>query len=239
MPLRAGVLGATGMVGQRFVQALSGHPDFEVAALFASSASAGKKYQDAARWVVEYPLPAPIGEMPVRQATAGSVRASEVDVVFSGLPSDVAGPLEAELAAAGLPVFSNASAHRMDADVPLLIPEVNRGHLALARAAKAAGRGPMITNANCSSTGLVLGLKPLVDRFTVEDVVVSTYQAVSGAGTDGLKLLTQPFNVIPHIDKEEGKVEAETRKIFGRLDGGAVEPAPFSVLASCARVWVR
>ncbi len=239
MSIKAGIIGATGMVGQRFVQALDGHPGFTLEALFASSASAGRNYKDLDRWVIEYPLPAPVGEMPVAEATAAGVRAAGLDVVFSALPADVAHPLESKLSDAGIPVFSNASAHRMDKDVPLLIPEVNAPHLALARAVKEAGRGVIVTNANCSTTGLVMGLKPLVDRFTVEDVVVSTYQAVSGAGAAGLAMLTQPYNVIPHIDGEEAKMEAETKKIFGKVEDDRLDLARFSVVASCARVWVR
>lgn len=239
MPLRAGILGATGMVGQRFVQALHAHPDFEVAALFASAGSAGRTYSDLGKWILNFPLPAHVGEIVVEEATAEAVKAAGLDIVFSGLPADVAHPLESAISAAGTPVFSNASAHRMDADVPLLIPEVNAPHIELARPVKEAGRGVVVTNANCSTTGLVMGLKPVADRFTIEDVVVSTYQAVSGAGADGLKMLERPFNVIPHIAKEEAKMEAETRKIMGSFGGDRVEPARFGVLASCARVWVR
>jgi aspartate-semialdehyde dehydrogenase len=227
------------MVGQRFVQALSGHPDFRIEALFASPASSGKAYRDIGRWVIDFPMPDEVADRVVQEASPQAVAAARLDIVFSGLPSQVAGPLETAISAAGTPVFSNASSHRMDADVPLLIPEVNGPHLELARPVKASGRGIIVTNANCSTTGLVMGLKPLADRFTIEDVVVSTYQAVSGAGADGLKLLVQPFNVIPHIDKEEAKVEAETRRIMGSLKGARVEDAPFGVVASCARVWVR
>jgi aspartate-semialdehyde dehydrogenase len=164
---------------------------------------------------------------------------SGVSVVFSALPSAVAGIVESEIAEAGIPVFSNAAPHRMDADVPLLIPEVNAPHLALAKLQRERGRAPIVTNANCSTTGLVMGLKPLVERFKVRDVVVSTYQAVTGAGSGGLALLKEPFNVIPHIPKEEHKMETESRKILGTLSRGKVRPADFSVLASCARVWVR
>lgn len=239
MPLRAGILGATGMVGQRFIQALDGHPDFKVEALFASAGSAGRPYAELGKWLLNFPMPDAVGDIVVGEATADAVNAAHLDVVFSALPADVAHPLESAISAAGTPVFSNASAHRMDADVPLLIPEVNAPHLEVARPVKESGRGVVVTNANCSTTGLVMGLKPLADRFTIEDVVVSTYQAVSGAGADGLQLLKQPFNVIPHIAKEEAKMEEETRKILGTVEGGKVEPARFGVLASCARVWVR
>jgi aspartate-semialdehyde dehydrogenase len=227
------------MVGQRFIQALNGHPDYEVSALFASPASAGRPYKDLGKWLLSFRLPEAVGAIEVHPATAAAVEAAGLDIVFSALPSDVARPLETAISQAGTPVFSNASAHRMDPEVPLLIPEVNAEHIEVARPVKEAGRGVIVTNANCSTTGLVMGLKPLASRFTLEDVVVSTYQAVSGAGADGIRLLTQPFNVIPHIEKEEAKVEAETRRIMGTLEAGRVSDAPFGVVASCARVWVR
>jgi aspartate-semialdehyde dehydrogenase len=239
MPLKAAVLGATGMVGQRFIQFLDGHPQFTTHALFASKESAGRRYGKVGKWTIEAPLPDEVSVMEVEELTVESVRKSGADLVFSALPSAVAGPIETELVGAGIPVFTNAAPHRMDAEVPLLIPEVNAPHLALARKQVEEGRAPLIANANCSVTGLVMGLKPLANAWNIRDVVVSTYQAVTGAGNGGLELLKQPYNVIPYISKEEHKMETESRKIMGRVARAKVRPADFSVLASCARVWVR
>jgi aspartate-semialdehyde dehydrogenase len=227
------------MVGQRFVQFLDHHPQFKLDALFASPASAGREYGRIGKWSIETELPEAVADMEVEATTATAVVKSGVSLVFSALPSAVAGEVETDIAQAGVPVFSNAAPHRMDPQVPLLIPEVNAPHLALAKLQKEDGRAPIVTNANCSTTGLVMGLKPLQDRFKLRDVVVSTYQAVTGAGSGGLALLDQPFNVIPHIAKEEHKMETESRKILGSVSRGKVRPADFSVLASCARVWVR
>lgn len=239
MPLKVGLLGATGMVGQRFVQFLDGHPQFRLDGLFASENSAGKEYGKVGKWAIESPLPDDVAGMEIELTTAKAVVKSGVALVFSALPSAVAGQVETEISEAGVPVFSNAAPHRMDPDVPLLIPEVNAPHLALAKLQKEEGRAPIITNANCSTTGLVMGLKPLQEQFQIRDVVVSTYQAVTGAGSGGLALLKQPGNVIPYISKEEHKMETESRKIMGKISRGKIRPADFSVLASCARVWVR
>ena len=237
--MKAGLLGATGMVGQRFIQFLEGHPQFDLEALFASANSAKRAYGKIGKWTLPTPMPDYASDMVVEATSGKAVEASGVELVFSALPSAVAGDIESDIAARGIPVFSNAAAHRMDADVPLLIPEVNAPHIAMAKAQREAGRAPVVTNANCSTTGLVMGLKPLAQRFELRDVVVSTYQAVTGAGNAGLALLEQPFNVIPYIAKEEAKMEAEARKIMGTLSQGKVRPADFSVVASCARVWVR
>jgi aspartate-semialdehyde dehydrogenase len=237
--LKVGVLGATGMVGQRFIQFLDGHPQFELAALFASQNSAGKEYGKTGKWTIEAPLPEAFAGMEVENTTVGAIEKSGVGLVFSALPSAIALDLESAIAEAGVAVFTNAAPHRMDPDVPLLIPEVNAPHLALAKLQTEQGRAPIVANANCSTTGLVMGLKPLAERFRISDVVVSTYQAATGAGNAGLALLKQPLNVIPHIPNEEHKMETESRKIMGKVSRGKVRPADFSVLASCARVWVR
>jgi len=239
VPLKAGILGATGMVGQRFIQFLEGHPQFSLETLFASKNSAGKRYAKIGKWTIEAKLPDDAGDMVVEELTAANVEAAGLDLVFSALPSAIAGPIETELADAGTPVFTNAAPHRMDADVPLLIPEVNAPHLALAKIQMEDGRAPIVANSNCSTTGLVMGLKPLQDQFQIRDVVVSTYQAVTGAGNAGLALLKQPLNVIPYIEKEEKKMETESKKIMGKFARDKIRPADFSVVASCARVWVR
>ncbi|HWS53421.1 MAG TPA: aspartate-semialdehyde dehydrogenase [Pyrinomonadaceae bacterium] len=232
---RVGILGATGTVGQRFIQLLEGHPQFEVTALAASDRSRGKAYAEACAWR----LP---GEMP------GAARGLEVrppeppldcDIIFSSLPGGVAREAEEAFARAGYPVISNSSALRMDEDVPLLIPEVNHEHLALLDAQGAArgfGKGFVVTNPNCSTVMLAMALAPLHARFGVEAVVATTMQAISGAGYPGVASLDINDNVLPHIEGEEEKVETETQKILGRFDGGRVEPAPFAVSAQCHRV---
>lgn len=235
--LPVGVLGATGSVGQRFVALLEHHPWFEVVALCASDASAGKRYADAARWFQATAMP--------RAAAELVVRPSRVDpdlpwLLFSALDAGVAGPLEADLAAAGHLVVSNTKNHRMDVDVPLLVPEVNAGHLDLAAAQPGFARGgAILTNPNCSTIGLALALAPLHAAFGVEKVSVVTMQAVSGAGMPGVASLAILDNVIPFIGGEEPKMEAETRKILGRLvrpPDGRIDEAPIVVSATCTRV---
>ena len=228
--IRVGILGATGTVGQRFLRLLDGHPHFTVTALAASDRSEGKPYADACTWR----LP---GEPP-RSARRLVVQAPEppldCDVVFSSLPADVAGPLETRFAAAGYPVISNSSSHRMDETVPLLIPEVNAGHLVLLEARRDGGF--IVTNPNCSTVMLALALAPLAARFGVEAVAATTLQALSGAGYPGVASLDITDNVIPFIANEEEKIERETRKILGSVNGRGVAPAGFTVSAQCHRV---
>jgi aspartate-semialdehyde dehydrogenase len=242
------VLGATGSVGQRFVSLLADHPWFELVAVAASEASVGKPYREAARWFQATPIPPRIAELVVVPAEGPFDRCG-ARILFSALDASVAGPLEAALAAAGHLVVSNTKNHRMDPDVPLLVPEVNAGHLALV-AAQASWRrgGAILTNPNCSTIGLALTLAPLHAAFGVERVHVVTLQAVSGAGMPGVPSLSILDNVIPFIGGEEDKVERETRKIFGRLvvaedaaagsGGGAlgIAEAPIVVSATCTRV---
>jgi len=228
------VLGATGSVGQRFVSLLAEHPWFEVAALAASERSAGKPYAEAVEWMQASPLPAEIAAMPVGAPTPEGV--DGCPLVFSALDAAVAGPAEAELARAGRVVVSNAKSHRMDPDVPLLVPEVNADHLELAR--RQAGPGLVLTNPNCSTIGLTLALKPLADAFGVDAVHVVTMQALSGAGLPGVPGLRAVDNVVPFIGGEEEKMESETRKILGRFTGEAIEPATLAVSAACNRVAV-
>src|ERR1044072_507686 len=224
---RVGILGATGTVGQRFIQLLENHPQFEVAALAASDRSKGKAYSEACAWR----LP---GDMP--EAVRGlKVEAPEppldCDIVFSSLPGEIARETEESFARAGDAVISNSSALRMDEDVPLLIPEVNHQHLALLDSQKSArelGGGIIVTNPNCSTIMLALALAPLHARFQIESVVATTLQALSGAGYPGVASLDITDNVLPYIGGEEEKIEAETLKILGRAGGGKVEPAPLT-----------
>lgn len=237
---KVAILGATGAVGQRFIQLLQGHPWFNIEVLAASERSAGKKYKDACNWTMESNLPREIAEMTVTDANVESVeKAGNVDIVFSSLPGDLAGPVEAEFAAL-YPVFSKASAHRMEKDVPLLIPEVNPEHAALIPIQqKARGwKGFISTDPNCSTIQLVLSLKPLM-VFGVKQIVVSTMQALSGAGYPGVPSLDIIDNVVPFISKEEEKMEVEALKLLGSFDGKEVRNADFQLSASCNRVNVK
>ena len=233
--LRAGILGATGVVGQRFIQLLNDHPQFEVTALAASDRSQGKTYAEACVWRLA-------GEMP-RRAKQIVVQSPapplDCDFVFSSLPGDVANEAEESFARAGYPVISNSSSHRMAADVPLLIPEVNHEHVTLIdaqRTRRSYDRGFIVTNPNCSAIVIVMALAPLHARFGVTTCVVTTMQALSGAGYPGVASLDATDNVIPFIGGEEEKIEAETLKLLGRIKGDAIEEARIEVSAQCNRV---
>ena len=232
---RVGILGATGTVGQRFIQLLEGHPQFEVAALAASGRSQGKAYSEACAWRLPGDMPEAVRGMKV-EAPAPPL---DCDIVFSSLPGDIARETEESFARAGYAVISNSSALRMDEDVPLLIPEVNHEHLAQLDAQKAArglDRGMIVTNPNCSTIMLVLALAPLHARFGVEACAATTLQALSGAGYPGVPSLDAVDNVIPYIGGEEEKIESETLKILGRCEGGRIQHAPFKVSAQVHRV---
>lgn len=232
-----GILGATGIVGQRFIQLLERHPWFEVAWLAASERSAGLPYAQAANWRLKTPLPERIAEMTVSAADpAGAPK-----VIFAALDARIALELEPRFAAAGCAVISNSSAFRMQPDVPLVIPEVNAAHLVLIDKQewrKKAG-GFIVTNSNCSAMGLVLALAPLQQKFGVEKVFVVTMQAVSGAGYPGVASLDILGNVIPYISNEEEKLETEPRKMLGSVNGAGAAPADMVVSAQCNRVAVE
>ena len=230
--LRAAILGATGAVGQTFVRLLSRHPGFEIVSLVASERSAGKPYRHAARWLQAEPLADAVGERIVEGVGA----APDVDVVFSGLDASVAGDVEADWARRGYAVVSNARNYRLDPTVPLLIPEVNPGHLALVDRQSWGAGGFIVTNPNCSTVGLVMALKPLHDAFGVQAVHVVTMQALSGAGYPGVASLDALGNVVPFIGGEEEKMAVETRKLLGTLGPDGVADAPVVVSAQCNRV---
>ncbi len=234
MKIRVAVLGATGTVGQRFLQLLEGHPWFEVGALTGSERSAGKTYGEAARWVLDHPMPVAIAAMPILAEDA----LLDTPLVFSALPSKTAGAIEARLAAAGHIVCTNASDHRMDPDVPLLIPEVNPDHLELiTQQRKARGwSGAIVANPNCTATGPTMALRPLHDAFGVTKLMLMSMQALSGAGYPGVPAYDAIDNVIPYVGGEEPKVESEPQKMLGTLHGGSVQPAPFVISAHCNRV---
>lgn len=233
--IRVGILGATGAVGQRFVQLLQDHPWFEITALAASSASAGQPYGEVCHWKVSAEMPPTVRDMTVEECAPGL----DCDLVFSALPGEIAGPIEENLAAAGYFVSSNARNHRLDLDVPLLIPEVNPDHIQVIehqRRQHVWGRGFIVTSPNCSATQLVLALKPLQDSFGLSAVMVTTMQAISGAGYPGLPSWDILDNVIPYIGGEEEKVETETIKLLGRLEGHEFQLAPIAISAQCNRV---
>ncbi len=235
--IAVGILGATGVVGQRFIQMLEHHPWFEVAWLAASDRSAGQSYGDAARWRLKTPIPERVRKMQVSNAVPdGAPR-----VIFAALDAGIAREMEPQFAAAGCAVVSNSSAFRMQADVPLVIPEVNADHLALIekQSWRKQSGGYIVTNPNCSAIGLVVALAPLHRKFGVESLFVSTMQAVSGAGYPGVASLDILGNVIPYIPKEEEKMEEETRKLLGRVNGDHIEMADFSMTAHCNRVAVE
>ncbi|HET6797511.1 MAG TPA: aspartate-semialdehyde dehydrogenase [Gemmatimonadales bacterium] len=230
------ILGATGTVGQKFVRLLSAHPWFEVTAVAASSASAGKSYEEATRWRESVPVPSAIGGMMVRECAPPL----PARIVFSALDADVAGPIEQAFAQAGAVVVTNARNHRLDPDVPLLIPEINPDHLGLIDCQRESRgwNGAIVANPNCSTAALALALAPLHRAFGIERLFVSTMQAVSGAGYPGVASLDIVGNVIPYVSGEEEKIERESRKILGRMVSGAVEPADFLVSAHTNRVAV-
>jgi aspartate-semialdehyde dehydrogenase len=230
------ILGATGTVGQKFVRLLADHPWFEVAAVAASSASAGKPYGEVVRWREQTALPDRIAGLTVQPC----VPPLAGPIAFSALDADAAGPIEQAFAGAGAFVVTNARNHRMDPDVPLLVPEANADHLVLIdRQRDARGwSGAILANPNCSTAGLVLALAPLHQAFGVEKIFVSTMQAVSGAGYPGVPSLDIVGNVIPHIGGEEEKMERESRKILGRVGADGVTPADFAVSAHTNRVAV-
>ena len=231
--IRVGILGATGTVGQRFVQLLERHRDFVVSALAASDRSEGRPYVEACVWRLPGEMPETVRGLLVRPCEPPL----DCDVVFSSLPSAIARDVEGRFAAAGYPVISNSSSFRMDADVPLVIPEVNPEHLALIEGQRSKGKGGyIVTNPNCSAVMVVLALAPLHRRFGVTSVVVTTMQALSGAGYPGVPSLDAADNVIPYIAEEEEKIERETKKLLGGYADGAVQPAALAVSAQCHRV---
>ena len=235
--ISVGILGATGTVGQRFIQLLANHPWFEVTAVAASDRSVGKRFDEACHWLLPTEMPGAAGRLPVMELEPGL----DCKVVFSALPSSVAGPVEEKFARAGYAVCSNAASFRMAGDVPLLIPEVNAGHTALIETQRA-GRGwsgLISTSANCTTTQLALALKPLQDAFGLRKASVVSMQAVSGAGYPGVPSMDILGNVVPYIGGEEEKVESESLKLLGSLRDGKIVSSPCIISAQCNRVPVR
>jgi len=232
-----GILGATGMVGQRFIQLLERHPWFEVAWLAASDRSSGKKYGEAAKWRLDTPLPERIAKMTIAAAEPEGAP----KIIFAALDAAIARELEPRFANAGCAVVSNSSAYRMAPSVPLVIPEINAEHLGLIeeQASRKTAGGYMVTNPNCSTIGLVMALKPIEQRFGITQIIVTTMQAISGAGYPGVPSMDILGNVVPYIGSEEEKMEAETLKLLGKLEGHTVTPLGARISASCNRVAVE
>lgn len=235
--VNVGILGATGMVGQRFIELLAEHPKFEITALTASQRSAGKKYEDATTWYLDSNMPESVKDITVVDTDPSQV--DDVDIVFSALPTENAAIVEPKFAEKYI-VASNASAMRMENDVPLVIPEVNPEYLDLIEIQQKnrGWDGFIVTNPNCSTIALAITLKPIYDQFDIKRVYVSTMQAVSGAGYNGVPSMAIVDNLVPFIGGEEEKMETETQHLLGSLEDGVVTPASFGVSASCHRVAV-
>lgn len=228
------ILGATGMVGQKFVELLSNHPWFEITALAASERSQGKKYSEAMRWMMASTLNPKLANMTVQPCEPNL----PCRIVFSGLDSEVAGDIEQKFAHAGYIVISNSHNHRMQQNVPLVIPEVNGQHLDLVKNQKFHNGGMIVTNPNCSAIGITTAIKPLLDNWGIEKLHVVTLQAVSGAGYPGVASFDIIDNVIPFISGEEEKIAQESKKILGTFQEGKITPHNLHISATCNRVAV-
>ena len=235
--LKVAILGATGMVGQRFVQQLAHHPWFRISALASSARSAGQPYREACTWLLEGQIPSEVSDMVVQNVQSDL----EADIVFSALPASVAYEVEPQFAQAGYIVCSNASAFRYDDDIPVIIPEINHDHTAMIEKQKQTRnwKGLIVTSPNCTTTGIAIPLKPLDDAFGVTKLFVVSMQAVSGAGYPGVSYLDIEDNVIPFIGGEEKKIESETHLLLGKMNGVGRKPASFVVSAQANRVSVR
>lgn len=231
--INVAILGATGSVGQKFIELLLNHPWFNIAELAASDRSAGKKYFEATNWIMQSPLDNNIANLVVKNCEPNL----KSKIVFSALDASVAGEIEEEFAKNGYVVISNARNHRFDSNVPLLIPEVNHEHIDLIHSQNF-GNGFIVTNPNCSTIGLVMALKPLTEKFGIEAVNVVTMQAVSGGGYPGIPSMDIIDNVIPFIGGEEEKMEKEPKKILGKFINNKIEFSDFKISASCNRVAV-
>ncbi len=234
---RVGILGATGTVGQRFCQLLENHPQFEITAFAASERSVGKTYREACAWKLPTPMPENIKDIEVKPIEPPL----DCDIIFSSLPSSVAREAEEAFARAGYPVISNSSCYRMEEDVPLIIPEINHDHLGLIeiqQQKRGFDKGFIVTNPNCATVSFAPPLAALNKEFGVESAVVTTLQAISGAGYPGVSSFDIVDNVLPYIPGEEPKVETESQKILGKFEEERIEKADFTVSAQCFRVGV-
>ncbi|TGZ83075.1 aspartate-semialdehyde dehydrogenase [Ascodesmis nigricans] len=236
-PRKVGVLGCTGSVGQRFILLLASHPSFTLTAIGASPRSAGHPYAFKVSWKQTSPIPASAAALIIK--TCEPANFADCDIVFSGLDADVAGPIETSFLEAGLTVFSNSKNHRRDPITPLMVPLVNTHHFGILDHQRKQRKGTMVTNANCSTTGLVVPLKALIDKFgPLEAVTVTTLQAISGGGYPGVPSFDVLDNVVPYIGGEEEKIEWETGKILAELNEARDEfvHTEIKVSAQCNRV---
>lgn len=232
------LLGGTGIVGQRFVKMLDDHPFFELELIIASEKNESKQYGNAVHWMIEGDIPSAIRQLKIQTFNLDLFKKRGIKVIFSALPPDIAKPWEKNLAEHGYAVFSNSCAYRLDKTVPLLIPEVNPDHIRLVECQTKNQRGYIVTNPNCSTTGLAIALKPLM-KYKIKRAIVSTYQALSGAGYPGVPALDIQSNVIPYIKDEEEKIENETKKIFGVFQNNKITNSNIDIVPSCVRVPVR
>jgi aspartate-semialdehyde dehydrogenase len=230
------VLGAGGYIGQHFARLLSDHPWFEPTVLLSGDRSQGRTLEEV--WHLAEPPPADLATRRLQRRSPGALARSGVRLVFSALPSGTAGPIETELVRRGVSVFTNAADHRLDADVPLLVPEVNSDHLGLLRR-RPKGQGLLVANPNCSAAGLVVGLAPIAPVLMPRAVHVTTFQSLSGAGYPGVSGLAITDNVVPYIDREEEKIAEESARILGGRRSSRIVPWPVPILAHCARVATR
>ncbi|MDH5806984.1 MAG: aspartate-semialdehyde dehydrogenase [Candidatus Methanomethylicaceae archaeon] len=235
--IKVAILGSTGMVGQRYVKLLESHPWFEIVALSASKSSVGKKYGEIVKWVIEGVIPESIKDMVIVPAEENEIKKEGAELVFSALPSEVAYEIESNMAKAGYTVIADTSAHRMEPDVPLIIPEVNSEHLLAIYEQKKKRKGVIVTSPNCTTIGLAISLKPILDNFGIKRVIVSTMQALSGAGYFGVPSMAILDNLIPYIKNEEEKVVRELLKILGKYENG-FNFSNIKIGASCHRVCV-
>jgi aspartate-semialdehyde dehydrogenase len=236
LKLNVGILGATGAVGQKFIRLLENHPWITIKALGASKRSAGKLYREAVHWIE--PTETPKAANLITVTTCEPNHFKDVDFVFSGLDSSVAGRIEKDFAEAGIPVISNAKNYRMNESVPLLIPEINPDHAALieTQTFDPDGNGWIATNPNCSTVALAMSLKPLHDAFGLKSIIVTTMQSISGGGYPGVPSLDITANVVPFIGGEEDKIQTESNKLLGSFENGAIHHADFAIQATATRV---
>ena len=235
--MRVGIIGATGLVGQRFVSLLANHPWFDIAYLASSPERSGRKYGDTVHWVIEGEIPENVRDITLAEMRIEDIYRADVDLVFSALPAKIAAEIEPKIVKEGMTVISNSSPYRMEPDIPLINPEVNATHLKLLYLQEERGwRGRLVKVPNCSTAILTLPLKAIASKACIKKIYAVTLQAVSGAGKEGVPALTIIDNVVPHIPNEEEKIQKETKKILGEIGNGNINPAPFTVKASINRV---
>jgi len=236
--IKCAVLGGTGSVGQRFVKMLEGHPFFDLSLIVASKKNIGKRYGNVVHWLIEGDAPLDAQQLKIEGFNLDVFNEMGIKIVFSALPPDIAKEYEKRLAEEGYAVFSNSRAYRFDEKVPILVPEVNPDHIKLVDLQRKKRSGYIVTNPNCSTSGLVIALRPLM-KYNLSKVVVSTYQALSGAGYPGVPSVDINSNVIPYIRDEEEKIEDETKKILGVFQNNRVVKKDIVIVSSCVRVPVR